>query len=124
VVRATLEALAFQTRDLMDAMAADAGARLHRLRVDGGAASNDFLMQFQADLLGVPVERPAMVETTAIGAAHLAGLAVGFWRSSKELAAMRRAHRLFRPRMAADRREALYRGWREAVRRVRGRLPD
>src|SRR5262249_53459297 len=86
LVRATLESLAFQTRDVMDAMAGDAGAPLHELRVDGGAAANDFLMQFQADLLGVPVERPAVVETTAIGAAQLAGLAVGFWRSPKELA--------------------------------------
>ncbi len=124
LVRATLEALAFQTRDLMDAMAADAGAHLQTLRVDGGAAANDFLMQFQADLLGVPVERPVMVETTAIGAAQLAGLAVGFWESPKELAATRRKDRLFRPRMAVDRREALYRGWREAVRRVRGRLSE
>ncbi len=120
LVRATLESLAFQTRDVMDAMAADAGARLQTLRVDGGAAANDFLMQFQADLLGVPVERPALVETTAIGAAQLAGLAVGFWRSPAELAATRRKDRRFRPRLAADRREALYQGWHEAVRRVRG----
>ena len=122
LVRATLESLAFQTRDVADAMAADAGGPLHALRVDGGAAANDFLMQFQADLLGVPVERPALVETTAVGAAHLAGLAVGFWRTPKELAAMRRKGRRFRPRMAAERREALYRGWQEAVRRVRSRL--
>jgi len=124
LVRATLEALAFQTRDVMDAMAADAGAPLQALRVDGGAAANDFLMQFQADLLGVPVERPALVETTAMGAAQLAGLAVGFWRSPKELGASRRKDRRFRPRMAAERREALYRGWHEAVRRVRGRLTE
>jgi glycerol kinase len=121
LVRATLESLAFQTRDLMDAMAADAGAPLGELRVDGGASANDFLMQFQADLLGVPVERPALVETTAVGAAQLAGLAVGFWKSPRELAATRRKDRRFRPRMTADRREALYRGWREAVSRVRTR---
>jgi glycerol kinase len=121
LVRATLEALAFQTRDLMDAMAADAGAPLGELRVDGGASANDFLMQFQADLLGVPVERPALVETTAVGAAQLAGLAVGFWKSPRELAATRRKDRRFRPRMTADRREALYRGWRDAVSRVRTR---
>ncbi len=124
LVRATLESLAFQTRDLMDAMAADAGAPFRALRVDGGAAANDFLMQFQADLLGVPVERPALVETTALGAAHLAGLAVGFWRSPAELAATRRKDERFRPRMTAERREALYRGWHDAVRRIRGRLAD
>ena len=81
-------------------------------------------MQFQADLLGVPVERPALVETTAMGAAQLAGLAVGFWRSPAELAATRRKDKRFRPRMAAGQREALYRGWQDAVRRVRGRLAD
>ena len=115
LVRATLESLAFQTRDVMDAMAADAGRRSATLRVDGGAAANDFLMQFQADLLGVPVERPALVETTAIGAALLAGLAVGFWKSRRELAVTRKQDRRFRPRMTADRREALYRGWQDAV---------
>ena len=122
LVRATLESLAFQIRDVADAMAADAGSPLHALRVDGGASANDFLMQFQADLLGLPVERPALVETTAVGAAQLAGLAVGFWRTPTELAAMRRKDRRFRPRMPAERREALYRGWQEAVRRVRSRL--
>jgi glycerol kinase len=121
LVRATLESLAFQTRDLMDAMAADAGAPLSELRVDGGASANDFLMQFQADLLGVPVERPSLIETTAVGAAQLAGLAVGFWRSPRELAGTRRHDRRFRPRMPAERREALYRGWRDAVARVRTR---
>jgi glycerol kinase len=124
LVRATLESLAFQTRDVMDAMAADAGAALRALRADGGAAANDFLMQFQADLLGVPVERPALVETTAMGAAQLAGLAVGFWGSPSELAATRRKDRRFRPRMPAARREALYRGWQDAVRRVRARPAD
>ena len=122
LVRATLESLAFQIRDVADAMAADAGSPLQALRVDGGASANDFLMQFQADLLGLPVERPALVETTAVGAAQLAALAVGFWRTPKELAAMRRKGRRFRPRMPAERREALYRGWQEAVRRVRSRL--
>jgi glycerol kinase len=122
LIRATLESVAFQTRDVADAMAADAGGPLHELRVDGGAAANDFLMQFQADLLGVPVARPALVETTAVGAAQLAGLAVGFWRTPRELEAMRRKGRRFRPHMPAERREALYRDWHEAVRRVRSRL--
>ena len=100
-------------------MAADAGAPLRSLRVDGGASANDFLMQFQADVLGVPVDRPRVVETTAMGAAFLAGLATGFWRSQAELARARRIDRRFRPRMAAAKRDALYRGWRDAVTRVR-----
>ena len=119
VVRAALESLAFQTRDVADAMAADAGSRLSTLRVDGGAATNDFLMQFQADVLGVPVVRPRVVETTAMGAAFLAGLAVGFWTSQAELARARRIDRRFEPRMKAEVRDALYRGWQEAVARVR-----
>src|SRR6185369_8475062 len=85
VVRATLESLAYQTRDVVDAMAADAGEPLRALRVDGGAAANGFLMQFQADVLGVPVDRPRVVETTAMGAAFLAGLATGFWKSQADL---------------------------------------
>jgi len=120
LVRATLESLAFQTRDVIDAMAADAGSRLKMLRVDGGAAANDFLMQFQADVLGVAVERPALVETTALGAAQLAGLGVGFWRSQAELGAMRKQAKRFVPHLAPARRDALYRGWQDAVRRVRG----
>jgi glycerol kinase len=119
VVRAALESLAFQTRDVADAMAGDAGARLSTLRVDGGAAANDFLMQFQADVLGVPVDRPRVVETTAMGAAFLAGLAVGFWKSQAELERARRFDRRFEPKMKAEVREALYRGWQEAVGRVR-----
>jgi glycerol kinase len=119
VVRAALEALAYQTRDVVDAMAADAGTALSMLRVDGGATANDFLMQFQADVLGVPVERPKLLETTAMGAAALAGLAVGFWTSPKELARARQLDRCFRPRMKREARDALYRGWRTAVARVR-----
>src|SRR5581483_8571436 len=111
VVRATLESLAYQTRDVVDAMAADAGAPLRALRVDGGAAANDFLMQFQADVLGVPVDRPHVVETTAMGAAFLAGLATGFWRSQKELERACRIDRRFKPRMKPEVRDALYRGW-------------
>jgi glycerol kinase len=121
VVRAALEAMAYQTRDVVDAMAAAAGAPLHTLRADGGAAANDFLMQFQADVLGVPLDRPKVVETTASGAAFLAGLGTGFWRSQGELAQARRIDRRFRPRMRAEVRDALYRGWQEAVARVRSR---
>ncbi len=119
VTRAALESLAYQTRDVVDAMAHDAGTPLAMLRVDGGAAANGFLMQFQADLLGVPVERPKLLETTAMGAAALAGLAVGFWRSPKELGSACQIDRRFKPRMSATTRDALYRGWRAAVARVR-----
>src|SRR5437016_11745030 len=116
---ASATALAYQTRDVADAMAADAGESLQALRVDGGAAANNFLMQFQADVLGVPVDRPRVVETTAMGAAFLAGLATGFWRSQADLSRARRIDRRFQPRMKPEVRDALYRGWQEAVRRVR-----
>jgi len=119
VVRATLESLAYQSRDLVDAMAADAGRRLRVLRVDGGATANDFLMQFQADILGVPVDRPKVVETTAAGAAYLAGLGVGIWKSGAQTEKARRVDRVFKPHMNAADRKALYSGWLEAVARVR-----
>jgi glycerol kinase len=121
VVRAALEALAYQTRDVADAMTADAGHPIASLRADGGAAANDFLMQFQADMLDVPVDRPRVVETTAMGAAFLAGLATGFWRDQAALAKARRLDRRFKPRMKTDERDALYRGWVAAVARVRSR---
>jgi glycerol kinase len=119
LVRAALESLAYQTRDVVDAMAAAAGTPLRALRVDGGAAANDFLMQFQADILDASVERPRVVETTAMGAAFLAGLGAGFWRSQGALAQARSIDRRFRPRMKPEVREGLYRGWQEAVARVR-----
>jgi len=121
VVRAALEALAYQTRDVADAMTADAGAPLASLRADGGAATNGFLMQFQADVLGVPVDRPRVVETTAMGAAFLAGLGTGFWRDQAALAKARRLDRRFTPRMKPAERDALYAGWQDAVARVRSR---
>jgi glycerol kinase len=120
IARATIDSMAYQVRDVLDAMEADAGVRLDVLRVDGGAATNDGLLQFQADLLGVPVERPAVVETTAWGAAALAGLAVGFWRDLDEVAAIRRVDRRFEPTMADAERDRLIRGWRRAVERSRG----
>ena len=120
LVRATLEAIAFQTRDVIEAMEAECGVSLPELRVDGGAAANDLLMQLQADILGRPVVRPAVTETTALGAAYLAGLAVGFWRSQDELAANWRVDRRFEPRLPADQREALYAGWKRAVERAKG----
>ncbi len=124
LVRATLESLAYQTRDVIEVMNRDSGIPIRELRVDGGAAANDFLMQFQADLLGVPVERPALLDTTGAGAAFLAGLAVGFWRSPEEVAGVRRRERLFLPRMAEPERARLYAGWLEAVERVRSRTGE
>ena len=117
VVRAGLESIAFSSRDVVDAMVADAGLQLDSLRVDGGACQNDFLMQFQADILGIPVERPAVLEVTAMGAAALAGLGVGYWSDRSELEASKGSTTLFEPRMPAAERDALYRGWQRAVER-------
>jgi len=119
VARAALESMAYQTRDVVEAMNADAGLPLSVLRVDGGAAANNWLMQFQADMLGVPVDRPRLVETTAAGSAFLAGLAVGFWSDPGELAGARQRERLFEPAMTRERADALYAGWEAAVGRVR-----
>jgi len=114
-IRATLESLAYQTKDVLSAMEADSGIELHSLRVDGGAVSNNFLMEFQSDILNVPVERPVINETTALGAAYLAGLAVGFWDSQEEIAAQWVLGRQFSPKMAEEKRNALYAGWKKAV---------
>jgi glycerol kinase len=118
VIRATLESMAYQTRDVVEVMNIDSGIPLRELRVDGGAADNDLLMQFQADILGVPVDRPTLVETTAAGAAFLAGLAVGFWKDPQELSHARRHERTFVPRMEQSTRDRLYEGWKKAVRQV------
>lgn len=117
LVRATLESIAFQTRDVLQAMQDDSGITLKSLKVDGGAAANDFLMQFQSDILGVAVQRPQTTETTALGAAFLAGLAVGFWRDRAEIAACWSVERSFAPTMDALVREKKYRGWKRAVER-------
>ena len=117
IARAALEAIAFQSAEVLQAMENDAGQGLSELRVDGGAARNDLLMQFQADLLGVPVVRPQVTETTALGAAYLAGLAVGFWQDEAELTALWRAERRFEPAMAESRRNALFADWHRAVER-------
>ncbi len=119
IVRATLESIAYQSRDVVAAMSADSGLALEALRVDGGAVANNFLMQFQADILGVPVQRPRVTETTALGAAYLAGLATGIWESQDEIATQWQLERTFEPRMSADRRDALYAGWQAAVERAR-----
>lgn len=119
VVRAALESIAYQTRDVVDAMAQDSGIPARALRVDGGATANNFLMQFQADVLHIPVERPRIRETTALGAAYLAGLAVGLWPDRESIASRWACDRTFPPLMEADRRERLYQGWRRAVERSR-----
>jgi glycerol kinase len=119
-VRAALEAIAYQTREVVNAMGRDSGLRPEMLRVDGGAACNDFLCQFQADILGIPVERPATTESTALGAAYLAGLATGFWKDESELAAHLKLGRRFEPAMDVARREELYSGWERAVERAKG----
>lgn len=118
IVRAALDSMAYQTKDVLGAMEADSGIGLKALKVDGGAVANNLLMQFQADILGVPVERPRIIETTAMGAAYLAGLAVGFWKDKEELAGRWRLDRRFESQMAEDRREKLYSGWRRAVARA------
>jgi len=119
LARATLEAIAFQVRDVIEAMEATSGITLAELRADGGAARNDLLLQIQADVLGRPVVRPAITETTALGAAYLAGLAVGVWKSTDEIAQHWRMERRFTPELTAAEREALYRGWKRAVERAR-----
>jgi glycerol kinase len=115
LVRAALESMAYQTRDVLEAMRVDSGIALNTLRVDGGAIANDFLAQFQADILAVPVQRAHSTETTALGAAYLAGLAVGYWRDRSEIAQHWQMDRAFAPALAAPEREALYADWKRAV---------
>lgn len=122
LVRATLEAICFQSREVLDAMVADSGTPVSVLKVDGGATANNFLMQLQADILGVPVVRPAVRETTSLGAAYAAGLAVGAFASTDELRSLWRADRIFEPTWDAARREAALVGWKRAVERTRGWL--
>jgi glycerol kinase len=122
IVRAALEGIAFQCKDLIDAMEADSGQPIRELRVDGGAAVNNFLMQFQADILGKTVVRPVDVETTALGAAYLAGIAEGVWSGAEEVESFWRIERRFEPGMAATRRDELVTKWKEAVSRARSDL--
>jgi glycerol kinase len=119
IARAALESIAFQSAELLEAMQKDAGQRLTELRVDGGASANDLLMQFQADLLGVPVVRPKVLETTALGAAYLAGLTVDLWKSREELATHWQVQKRFEPRMDRKEAESRLARWREAVARAR-----
>ena len=124
VARAALEAIAYQVADLLDAMRADSSEPVPELRVDGGAASNNLLLQFQADILGIPVNRPVVTETTALGAAYLAGLGVGFWKNTGELASQWRVERRFEPRMKRDEAEQLRGRWSAAVERAKAWQPQ
>lgn len=117
IVRSALESMAYQTRDVLEAMITDSKRNLDSLRVDGGAVKNNFLMQFQADILGVPVIRPVVTEMAALGAAYLAGLGVGFWKNREEISTMWKMDRIFEPKMDKGQREELYRGWKKAVER-------
>lgn len=116
-IRATLESLAYQSLDVIKAMEADANLCLRSLRVDGGASVNDFIMQFQADILGVEVVRPVVTETTALGAAYLAGLAVGYYTDIADIVLNTRSDKIFQPNMPDNTRSTLVSGWREAVKR-------
>ena len=124
IIRATLESVALQVCDVIDAMRADAGVELRSLKVDGGASANDFLMQFQADMINVPVRRPQCVETTAMGAAYLAGLAVGYWKNKEDLMTHQKPDRIFEPQMTQEERSAKRRGWNKAVKYAYGWARD
>lgn len=117
IIRATLDSMAYQTKDVLGAMEADSGIKLQALKVDGGAVANNLLMQFQSDILGVPVDRPVVTETTALGAAYLAGLAVGVWANKEDLIQNWQLNRRFEPTMGAEERAKLYAGWQKAVKR-------
>jgi len=118
LIRAALESLAYQTKDVLEAMQEDSGIKLQALKVDGGASANNFLMQFQSDILGVPVDRPKVIETTALGASYLAGLAVGFWKNKNEIIENWNSDKHFEPSMDDNKRIKLYNGWKKAVKRA------
>ena len=120
LARAALEAIAFQTRDVVDAMKAEANLQIPVLRVDGGGSVNSLLMQFQSDILAIPIQRAQLAETTALGAAYLAGLAVGLWRDTAEVGQHWKSSATYEPRMSTDERETLYRNWKRAVERAQG----
>ena len=120
IARAALESTAYQTKDVIDAMVNDAGLEVPTLRVDGGGSANQLMMQFQSDILDIPIERSSVAETTALGAAYLAGLGVGFWDNIDELADHWSSDRSFTPNMNDDKRIALQRQWKKAVTRAQG----
>jgi len=119
IIRATLESIAYQTKDVLKAMEEDSGIKLNGLKVDGGAAANNFLMEFQADILGESVKRPTVLETTALGAAYLAGLAVGFWENKNEIKQKWVLDKEFTPNMSKEERDKKYAGWLKAVERTK-----
>ena len=119
IARAALESIAYQTRDILECMEEDSGLKMGQLKVDGGATANRFLMQFQADILGSPITCAGVAETTAQGAAYLAGLAVNFWKDQSEIARNWAAGPTFQPRMDAEVREKLYKNWKRATKRAR-----
>jgi glycerol kinase len=119
IARAALESIAYQSMDVLMAMEADSGLHLTELRVDGGATVNNLLMQFQSDVLGVPVVRPKISETTALGAAYLAGLAIGYWKDQSEIASQWQVERIFEPHMPLEHKEELKAGWEKALRRAK-----
>jgi glycerol kinase len=119
LIRATLESICYQTKDVLSIMEKDSGIKLRGVRVDGGAVKNNFLMQFQADILGTKVERPVIQETTALGAAYLAGLAVGFWKDYDDIAKNWQLEKAFKPKMKNADRKKLYHGWKKAVKAAR-----
>ena len=123
LVKATLESLAYQTKDVLEVMENDAGIKLKSLKVDGGASKNDILMQFQSDILNVPIERPILIESTALGAAYLAGIAIGLW-DQKSIRSNRQIDKEFSPNMDELTRTELYEGWQKAVNRTMGWLDD
>ena len=120
ICRAALEGIAFEVRDVLDEMVRDSKTAINTLNVDGGACVSNVMMQFQADILNTKVCRPKNVETTALGAAYLAGLAVGFWKSKEEILERRETDRIFEPKMKEERRTELYQGWKKAVERAKG----
>ena len=124
IIRATLESIAYQVCDVISVMEEDAGIKLQSLRVDGGASANNFLMQFQADMIHAPVERPECIETTARGAAYLAGLAVGYWKDKEDVRRNQRIARVFEPSMDEEERKKKMKGWNKAVRYAFGWAKD
>ena len=120
IARAAIEGIAFQVADVLDLMQKDSEIQIKELRVDGGAAANNLLLQFQADILGVPVVRPKVLETTALGAGYLAGLAVGYWKDASDVATNWQVDRVFEPTMPRERAAELRAGWDKAIARVKG----
>ena len=118
LVRAALEAMCYQTRDVLQAMNKDSGLKIKNLRVDGGAVANNFLCQFQADILGINVIRPKIIETTSLGAAYLAGLAIGYWKNSNEIKKCWAKDRIFKSKIPVSKSRMLYKGWQDAVKRT------